>query len=61
MSTTTPPDRFARQSSDRGAPTSGPVWREPRYTLGERVAMVVCILAAAFVIALLVVEKGAPL
>jgi hypothetical protein len=26
MSITTPPENFPRQSSDRGVPTSGPVW-----------------------------------
>jgi len=60
MSTTTRPEHYPRQSRDRGWPTSQPLER-PRYTLAERVGMVVGILAAVFVIALLVVEKGAPL
>jgi hypothetical protein len=54
-------ERFPRQSRDRGAATSGPVWSESHYTRGERVAMVVCVLATLFVIGLLIVENGSPL
>jgi len=61
MSTTTRPESYPRQSRDRGWPTSQPASKRPRYTLGERVGMAVGILAAVFVIVLLVVEKGSPL
>jgi hypothetical protein len=50
-----------RQLRERGAATSQPASKGPRYTLGERVGMVVGVLAAVFVVVLLIVEKGSPL
>jgi hypothetical protein len=59
--TSVPQDHYPRQSRERGWPTSRPVREVVRMTLGEKVATVVSILAAVFVIVMLCYERGAPL